>query len=103
MGKIYGLVLKIFLGFFAAANFVAGIVTTDLRTIVILNVLVAIVCLCIYLFIESRFSGLATDLGISRAEARQLICNYFNHYKNVEKISVYEYHEKLSAGRRGNS
>jgi DNA polymerase I-like protein with 3'-5' exonuclease and polymerase domains len=37
---------------------------------------------------------LAEDLGISKKEARKLVREYFNYYKNVERISVYEYYDR---------
>jgi DNA polymerase I-like protein with 3'-5' exonuclease and polymerase domains len=40
---------------------------------------------------ESKFSGLAIDLGISKKSARRLVREYFDYYKNVERISIYEY------------
>jgi len=88
------LILKICLGLFAVTNFVACIISTDLKVLIPLNILVAVVCLCIFLFMESKFSGLAEDLGISKKEARKLVREYFNYYKNVERISVYEYYDR---------
>jgi hypothetical protein len=77
-----------------AANCVACIITTEFVVLAALNILMALIFLCAFLFLESRFSGLATDLGISKQDARQLVCDYFSYYRNVEKISVYEYHSK---------
>ena len=56
--------------------------------------LVAVVCLCIFLYMESKFSGLAIDLGISKKSARKLVREYFDYYKNVERISIYEYFDR---------
>jgi hypothetical protein len=95
MGKMDWLIMKIFLGIFAATNFVACIITTDAKVLVPLNILVAAICLCIFLFLESKFSGIAMDLGISKKDARKLVREYFDYYKNVERISIYEYFEKF--------
>jgi DNA polymerase I-like protein with 3'-5' exonuclease and polymerase domains len=43
---------------------------------------------------ESKFSGLAIDLGISKKMARRLVREYFYYYKNVERISIYEYFDR---------
>jgi len=88
------LILKICVGMFAATNFVACIISTELKVLIPLNILVAVVCLCIFLFMESKFSGLAMDLGISKKDARKLVREYFNYYKNVERVSVYEYFDR---------
>jgi len=88
------LILKVCLGVFAVSNFVACIISTELKVLLPLNILVAVVCLCIFLFMESKFSGLAMDLGISKKDARKLVREYFNYYKNVERVSVYEYFER---------
>lgn len=95
------LILKICLGIFAATNFVACIITTDFKVLATLNILVAVLCLCIFLFMESKFSGLAIDLGISKKDARKLVREYFNYYKNVERISIYEYFDKSLTKRDG--
>ena len=91
------LLLKICLGIFAATNFLACIVTTDLVALACVNLVVAAVCLGIFLFMESKFSGIAQDLGISKAAARKLTREYFNYYKNVERISIYEYYDRSLA------
>jgi hypothetical protein len=91
MGNINGLILKIFLGVFAAINFAACIITTDFKVLVPLNLVVAIICFGIYLFIESNISGLAKDLGISKKDASKLVGEYFVYYKNVERIPIDEY------------
>jgi hypothetical protein len=98
MGKLNSLILKIVLGAFAATNFVACIITTDLKVLAPLNLLVAIVCLGIYLFIDSNISSLSRDLGISKKEAGKLVGEYFVYYKNVEKISIDEYLKRSSNG-----
>ena len=87
-------VWKICLGIFAATNFVACIITTDFKVLFLLNMVVAIVCLCIFLYMESKFSGLAIDLGISKKNARKLVREYFDYYKSVERISIYEYFDR---------
>jgi hypothetical protein len=97
------LILKIFLGIFAATNLVTCIITTDFKILVTINILAAVLCLCIFLFMESKFSGLAIDLGISKKEARKLVREYFNYYKNVERISIYEYFDKSLTKRDGKS
>jgi hypothetical protein len=94
MEKMDRLILKICVGMFAATNFVACIISTELKVLIPLNILVAVVCLCIFLFMESKFSGLAMDLGISKKDARKLVREYFNYYKNVERVSVYEYFDR---------
>lgn len=109
MGKLGWLMLKICLGIVVAANFVFLIVTTDLRVLIVLNVAVALVCFGIFAFMESKVSGLAKDLGISKGAARKLIGDYFAYYKNVERIPIDDYlekaaraqspHEQRSAGR----
>jgi DNA polymerase I-like protein with 3'-5' exonuclease and polymerase domains len=43
---------------------------------------------------ESKFSGLAIDLGISKKSARKLVREYFDYYKSVERISIYEYFDR---------
>jgi hypothetical protein len=102
MGKIDGLILKVSLGLFATANFVACIITTEPQVLVPLNVAVAVLCLCIFLFLESRVSGLARELAMSKKEARKLIGDYFDYYKNVERISIDEYLERsLPGGNAG--
>ena len=94
MEKMNCLILKICLGIFAVTNFVACIVTTDFKVLVPLNMLAAVICLGIFFFMESKFSGLAMDLGISKKDARKLVGEYFNYYKNVERISIYEYFDR---------
>lgn len=102
MGGIGGLILKISLGVFAATNIVTCIITTDIRVLAVLNILVAAICLGTYLFMESKFSGLAMDLGISKNEARKLVGDYFVYYKNVERITIDEYLElSLNSGKGG--
>ena len=96
MGKIEGLILKIALGVFAAANFVVCIITIDLRVLIPLNILVAVIFIAVYCFIASNISGLSRDLGISRREASKLVGDYFAYYKNVERISIDEYLKKTS-------
>jgi hypothetical protein len=96
MGRLDWLVLKICLGMFAVANFIACIITTDIKVLVPLNVLVALLCFCIFLFMESKVSGLSRDFGISKRAARKLIGNYFAYYKNVERITIDEYLERTS-------
>lgn len=91
MGKIDGLILKISLGVFAATNFVTCIITTDFKVLVPVNFVVAVVCFGIFLFMESKISGLSSDLGISKRDARKLVGDYFDYYKNVERISIDEY------------
>jgi hypothetical protein len=91
MGRIESLILKIALGVFAATNFVVCIITTDLRVLIPLNILVAVIFIAIYCFIASNISGLSRDLGISRREAGKLVGDYFAYYKNVERISIDEY------------
>lgn len=95
MGNFNALVLKIALGTFAATNFVACIITTDLKVLIPLNLFVAIICFGIYFFIASNISGLARDLGISKKVASKLVGEYFFYYKNVERISIDEYLKKL--------
>ena len=102
MGKIEGLVLKIFLGFFAATNFVACIITTDLKVLIPLNVLLAAVCFGLFLFMESVVSGLSRDFAISKKDARKLVGEYFRYYKNIERIPIDEYLERsLHVGNDG--
>ena len=96
MGKIEGLILKIALGAFAATNFVICIITTDLRVLIPLNLLVAVIFIAVYCFIASNISGLSRDLGISRREAGKLVGDYFAYYKNVERISIDEYLKRMS-------
>ncbi len=96
MGKIEGLILKIALGVFAATNFVACIITIDLRVLIPLNILVAVIFIVVYCFIASNISGLSRDLGISRREAGKLVGDYFSYYKNVERISIDEYLKRTS-------
>jgi hypothetical protein len=98
MGKIDGLILKISLGIFAATNLAACIVTTDPKVLIPLNVVVALICFGMFLFVESRVSGLSRELGISKKQARKLVGDYFDYYKNVERITIDEYLER-SAGR----
>jgi len=88
------LIWKICFGIFAATNFVACIITTDFKVLFLLNMVVTVFCLCIFLYMESKFSGLAIDLGISKKSARKLVREYFNYYKNVERISIYEYFDR---------
>ena len=88
------LIWKICFGIFAATNFVACIITTDFKVLFLLNMVVTVFCLCIFLYIESKFSGLAIDLGISKKSARKLVREYFDYYKNVERISIYEYFDR---------
>jgi len=94
MRTIDGLLLKIGLGLFAAINLFTCIITTDVRVLVSLNIFVAVICFCIFFFIQAKFSALATDLGISKAAARKLVGDYFIYYKNVERITIDEYLEK---------
>ena len=96
MGKIEGLILKIALGVFVATNFVVCIITTDLRVLIPLNILVAVIFIAVYCFIASNISGLSRDLGISRREAGKLVGDYFSYYKNVERISIDEYLKRTS-------
>ena len=96
MGKFNCLVLKIILGIFAATNFVSCIITTDFQVLVTVNIVVAVVCSGIFLFIESKFSALAIDLAISKKAARKLVGDYFVYYKNVERVTIDEYLEILS-------
>jgi hypothetical protein len=96
MGKIEGLILKIALGVFAATNFIICIITTDLRVLIPLNILVAVIFIAVYCFIASNISGLSRDLGISRREAGKLVGDYFAYYKNVERISIDEYLKRMS-------
>ena len=70
MGKIEGLVLKIALGVFAATNFVVCIITTNLRVLIPLNILVAIIFIAVFRFIASNISGLSRELGISLVRQR---------------------------------
>ena len=88
------LIWKICFGIFAATNFVACIITTDFKVLFLLNMVVTGFCLCIFLYMESKFSGLAIDLGISKKSARKLVREYFDYYKNVERISIYEYFDR---------
>lgn len=94
MRTIDGLLLKISLGLFAAINLFTCIITTDFQVLVPLNIFVAVVCICIFLFIQTKFSALATELGISKDAARKLVGDYFIYYKNVERITIDEYLEK---------
>jgi len=96
MGRIESLILKIALGVFAATNFVVCIITTDLRVLIPLNILVAVIFIAVYCFIASNISGLSRDLGISRREAGKLVGDYFAYYKNVERISIDEYLKRMS-------
>ena len=96
MGKINGLIIKISLGIYAATNFVTCIITTDMRVLIPLNILVTVGCLCIFLIIESKFSSLAIDLNITKDAARKLVGDYFIYYKNVGKITIDEYLELSS-------
>jgi hypothetical protein len=91
MGKIDCLIMKISLGIFAAANFVFCIITTDVKVLIPLNLLVAVICFCIFLFFKSKVSELSTDLGITKKEASKLVGEYFDYYKNVERIPIDEY------------
>jgi hypothetical protein len=102
MSKIGFLIVKICLGIFAATNFAACIVTTEARVLIPLNCVVAVICCGIFLFMESKVAGLARDLGITRAAARKLVGDYFDYYKNVERVSIDEYLEKRPVdGRAG--
>ena len=104
MSKLAGLLVKICLGMFAAVNFAACIVTTEARVLIPLNCVVALLCLGIVLFMESKVAGLARDLGLTRSVARKLIGDYFAYYKNVERISIDEYLERRPlAGQTGPS
>ena len=96
MGKIEGLVLKIALGVFAATNFVVCIITTNLRVLIPLNILVAIIFIAVFRFIASNISGLSRELGISRQAAGKLVGDYFAYYKNVERTSIDEYLKRTS-------
>jgi hypothetical protein len=98
MGKLDGLVLKISLGIFAVVNFVACIITTDPKVLVPLNVLAAAICGGMFLFMEGKVAGLARDLGISKKAARRLIGEYFDYYKNVERVSIDDYLDRSSRG-----
>jgi len=80
----------------AATNFVVCIITTDLRVLIPLNILVAVIFIAVYCFIASNISGLSRDLGISRREAGKLVGDYFAYYKNVERISIDEYLKRTS-------
>jgi hypothetical protein len=95
MGKLEALILKISLGIFAAVNFTACIITTDPKVLIPLNIAVAILCLGIVLFMESKVAGLSKDLGIPKSQARKLIGDYFNYYKNVDRVSIDEYLARL--------
>ena len=97
MAKIDRLIIKISLGMWVVANLVVCIVTTDLRVLVPVNILVALLCFGLFLFMQAKCSGLAADLGISKQDARKLIADYFDYYKNVERISIYEYVDRLPA------
>lgn len=100
MRSIDGLLLKIAVGAFATVNLFTCIITTKVQVLVPLNILVAVGCIGIYLYIESKYSSLATELGISKNAARMLVSDYFNYYKNVERISIDEYLEKsLNPGK----
>ena len=101
MEKFNGLIWKIILGIFAATNFVACIITTDFQALVTVNVVVAVGCFGIILFMESKFSALAADLAISKKAARKLVGDYFIYYKNVERITIDEYLETLSGSGKG--
>jgi hypothetical protein len=79
------------LGVLAATNFVVCIITTDLRVLIPLNLLVAVIFISIFRVIASNISGLSRDLGISRRAAGKLVGDYFAYYKNVERISIDEY------------
>lgn len=94
MRTIDGLLLKIGLGLFAAINLFTCIITTNFQVLVPLNIFVAIICFGIFLFIQAKFSALATELGISKDAARKLVGDYFIYYKNVERITIDEYLEK---------
>ena len=91
MGKIDGLILKIALGAFAATNCVACIFTTAAEVLVPLNLLVALACIALFLFVRSIVAGIARDLGISRGEAGRVVGSYFSYYRNVERVSLDEY------------
>jgi hypothetical protein len=96
MGKLDWLILKICLGMFAVANFIICIITTDPKVLIPLNLVVALLCLGIVLFMESKVSGLSKDFGIPKRTARKLIGDYFAYYKNVERITIDEYLERAS-------
>ena len=96
MGKIESLILKIALGVFAATNFAVCIITTNLRVLIPMNILVAIIFIAVFRLIASNISGLSRDLGISRQEAGKLVGDYFAYYKNVERISIDEYLKRTS-------
>lgn len=97
MGNLNALVLKIVLGILAATNFVACIVTTELKVLLILNGCVAAVCFGIFLFVGTHVSRLAKDLGLSKGDAAKLVGEYFVYYKNVERIPIDEYLKKRQA------
>lgn len=91
MGNLNSLVVKIILGILAATNFVACIVTTDLKVLLALNAFVVAGCFGCFLFVGTHISRLAKDLGISKGEAVKLVGKYFVYYKNVERIPIDEY------------
>jgi len=95
MARIDRLIIKLCLGMWVVANLVVAIATTDFRVLVPVNILVGLLCLGIFLFMQVKCSGLAADLGISKQDARKLITDYFDYYKNVERISIYEYFDRL--------
>jgi hypothetical protein len=97
MGNLNGLIVKIVLGMLVATNFIACIITTDLKVLLILNLFVAVVCLGIVLFIGVNISRLARDLGISKGDAGKLVGEYFTYYKNVERIPIDEYLKKAGS------
>lgn len=102
MRSIDSLLLKIGVGVFVTVNLFTCIITTKVQILVPLNVLVAVVCIGVYCYIESKYSALATELGISKNAARMLVSDYFNYYKNVERITIDEYLEKsLGPGKNG--
>ena len=90
------IILTVSLGFLAAANCVLLIFTTDLRLLVALNLLLAAPIAGLYLFIMIKTTGLARELGLTKAQAGRLVRDYFNYYRNVERISIYEYHERVT-------
>ena len=90
------MILTVGFGFLAAANCLLLIFTTDLRLLVALNLLMVVPVAGLYLFITIKTIGLARELGLTKAQAGRLVRDYFNYYRNVERISIYEYHERVT-------
>lgn len=90
------MILTVGLGLLAAANCVLLIFTTDPRLLVALNFLMAAPIVGFCLFIKIKTAGLARELGLTKAQAGRLVRDYFNYYRNVERISIYEYHERIT-------